>query len=152
MAELNAERVFFDTLEEVVPQGAHVFLEPPVLKVSMQDGLADGDAWSVLIDTVMYHRALFEAEGRNAKRVEADSKAVYIAGLETLDIDGFEAEMFWETYLDVEWEREHPFALDDETPEGLATRSGRALGGGRVTWQDDGIDGPVEEIDPDSET
>lgn len=152
MAEVTAERVWFDTWDDVVRKGGYRFESPPYIQQCMEDGVAAGEPWSVLVDLVEYNKLLFEAKGQSKEDVQKNVQALYLQALIDLGFDELEAEMFWETYLDTVWERDNPYAVEAEQPAGTTRRRVRRSDGsaGTINWEDDGVEGPVEEIDPDS--
>lgn len=115
--DIDAERVIFHAREAVVLVGRTTF-EEPYVKLCIQDSITDGQEGfsSLLVDIVPYSKATALAAGRTEEEADADARAAYIAALGQHDVDGFEAEMFWDTYADIEFVKQNPYALQSDNP------------------------------------
>lgn len=115
--DIDAQRVTYHNREAVVLTGRTTF-EEPYVKLAIQDSLTTGaeGLWSLLVDVVPYTEATSRAAGRTEEEATADARAAYISALAQHDVDGFEAEMFWDSYVDVEWAKQNPFATQNDNP------------------------------------
>lgn len=147
--EIDGEQVSYPTFEEVVPTGGLGF-EPPVLKLCIADGREAGQAWSMFVDFAAYQRAMYEASGLEGKQLLKAVRRDYVSRLAEVDIDEFEAKMYWQTYRDTYWYSDED-GFDLDAPVNVPTKRLGADGavhstGARVRWEDDGTDGPIERI------
>ena len=115
--QIEGKKVTYTAQEFVVPTGRFVFEEPYVYQ-SIQDSITAGAGgfWSILVDAVPYTASLAAGRGRTEEEGMMEARSVYINALAQFDIDSFEAELFWDTYQDVEFVRANPY---DDTAAAL---------------------------------
>lgn len=114
--DINAERINFPHPDVTLRVGQTLW-EEPYVKLCIQDGVTDGTGpTSLVVDIVPYTKATALAAGYTEEQAAAAAAQRYMEALLTHDIDGFEAEMFWESYQDTEFVRANPYALEQDNP------------------------------------
>ena len=113
--DVDASKVTYAQESAVVPTGGFVFTEPHVYQC-IQDSISAGSQgwWSILVDIVPYTTALALAKGLSEDEAAAEARDRYLRSLAQFDVDSFEAELFWDTYQDVEASKDNPYAADEE--------------------------------------
>jgi len=108
--QIEGKKATYTAQEFIVPTGRFVFEEPYVYQ-SIQDSISSGAAgfWSILVDVVPYTVSLAMGGGRTEEEGLVEARSIYINALAQFDIDPFEAELFWDTYQDVESIRTNPY-------------------------------------------
>ena len=108
--DIEAHKFRYADAQSVVPTGQFVFQEPRILEC-IQDSVSTGQEgfWSLLVDTIPYTKALALARGESEQAALGEAKAKYTEALARFDVDGFEAELFWDTHQDEEWIKANPY-------------------------------------------
>lgn len=111
--DIQGTRVTLDGKSDPLLPGSYLFLEPAVRLVIKSSPASVSPSWYIHVDLVDYVAAFCQAQNFTEQEIRSECLRRYLSAMHTLDIDSFEAELFWQSYEETRGIGADPYSVVD---------------------------------------